>query len=250
MLYSNVYWFIHTDSYTSFLYPNIPDKMSTNDNTDPVTIPAPIPPPTRSSNGRAPLLPTDYTVLVERLTGTVKWFNNRAGFGFITVCEPGEYENKEIFVHWSSIRVSNSQYKYLFQGEYVDFTLVKVNHNNHEYQAMNVSGVKGGPIMCETRRALDHGGNYRRRPRDSTEEGDIGGAGGATGRRPPPRIRGPPHLSSSDDYRPSRRGPRNKPSATDSRPKSAGDEPTQDSALLDYVKVQSKRTRKTAAKTA
>ena len=104
-------------------------------------------------------IPTDsldasfnYTVIVQRLTGTVKWFNNKAGFGFITVCEPGDYNEKDIFVHYTSIRVTNSQYKYLVQGEYVDFTLVKANDNGHEFQAMDVSGVKGGPIMCETRR--------------------------------------------------------------------------------------------------
>ena len=97
---------------------------------------------------------TDYTVIHETLTGTVKWFNNKAGFGFITVCEEGEYKDKDIFIHYSSIRVSNLQYKYLVQGEYVDFTLVKANSDTHEFQAMNVSGVKGGPIMCETRRTM------------------------------------------------------------------------------------------------
>ena len=99
---------------------------------------------------------TDYTVIQETLTGTVKWFNNKAGFGFITVCEDGEYKDKDIFIHYSSIRVSNLQYKYLVQGEYVDFTLVKANSDTHEFQAMNVSGVKGGPIMCETRRTMVH----------------------------------------------------------------------------------------------
>ena len=95
----------------------------------------------------------DLTVIADCLTGTVKWFNNKAGYGFITVCD-GEYSGKDIFVHFSSIRVSNSQYKYLVQGEYVDFTLVKSENGAHEYQAINVSGVKGGPIMCETRRTL------------------------------------------------------------------------------------------------
>jgi len=38
-----------------------------------------------------------------RLIGRVKWFNNKAGFGFITVCD-GEYAEKDIFVHYSSIR--------------------------------------------------------------------------------------------------------------------------------------------------
>ena len=108
---------------------------------------------------------TDYTVITERLTGTVKWFNNKAGFGFITVCEEGEYKEKDIFVHYSSIRVSNSQYKYLVQGEYVDFTLVKAN-NGHEFQAMNVSGIKGGPIMCESRRIVAPIGFQPREPQN------------------------------------------------------------------------------------
>lgn len=88
----------------------------------------------------------------ERLTGMVKWFNNKAGFGFITVSGEGDYSGKDIFVHYTSIRVNNSQYKYLVQGEYVDFNLVKSENEKHEYHATDVSGVLGGSIMCETRR--------------------------------------------------------------------------------------------------
>ena len=86
-----------------------------------------------------------------RYTGRVKWFNNKSGFGFITQCE-GEQNEKDIFVHWSSIKVENSQYKYLVQGEYVDFNLMKPERGDHEYHAIEVSGVKGGKLMCETRR--------------------------------------------------------------------------------------------------
>lgn len=86
-----------------------------------------------------------------RYTGRVKWFNNKSGFGFITLCE-GEQNEKDIFVHWSSIKVENSQYKYLVQGEYVDFSLVKPERGEHEFHAVDVSGVKGGRLMCETRR--------------------------------------------------------------------------------------------------
>ena len=91
----------------------------------------------------------------ERFTGMVKWFNNKSGFGFITVCD-GEtcHSGKDIFVHYSSIRVSDIQYKYLVQGEYVDFTIVSSENDNHEYQATDVCGVKGGCIMCETRNTL------------------------------------------------------------------------------------------------
>jgi cold shock CspA family protein len=86
-----------------------------------------------------------------RLLGQVKWFNNKAGYGFITVND-GEFAGKDIFIHYSAIRVTNSQYKYLVQGEYVEFNLVKSNTDAHEYQATDISGVKGGALMCETRR--------------------------------------------------------------------------------------------------
>lgn len=88
----------------------------------------------------------------DRLTGMVKWFNNKAGYGFLTVCGEGQYANKDIFVHYTSIRVANSQYKYLTQGEYVEFEIVKSENDNHEFHASDVTGVKGGAIMCETRR--------------------------------------------------------------------------------------------------
>jgi hypothetical protein len=40
----------------------------------------------------------------------------------------------------------------LVQGEYVEFSLVETTNNNHEFQAVNVCGIKGGKLMCETRR--------------------------------------------------------------------------------------------------
>ena len=98
------------------------------------------------------------------LTGRVKWFNNKAGFGFITVCD-GAHSGKDIFVHYSSIQVQNSQYKYLVQGEYVDFLLVKPANSEHEFHAVSVSGIKGGNLMCETRRQ-----NYAVRNSRSTED--------------------------------------------------------------------------------
>lgn len=100
---------------------------------------------------------------VNRLTGMVKWFNNKSGFGFVTVCGDGEYGGKDIFTHYSAIRVTNSQYKYLVQGEYVDFNLVKSDSDKHEFNAGDVTGVMGGPILCETRRAVTLAQNEERR---------------------------------------------------------------------------------------
>ena len=86
----------------------------------------------------------------ERKVGQVKWFNNKAGYGFITVSINDE--PKDIFTHYSTIQVTNSQYKYLVQGEYVEFDLVDSTNDKHDVQAINVTGINRGPLMCETRK--------------------------------------------------------------------------------------------------
>ena len=89
----------------------------------------------------------------ERFIGRVKWFNNKAGYGFITVTD-GSKSGSDIFVHHSSIKVDSEQYKYLVQGEYLEFSLSETKTETHEFQAGDVSGIKGGKLMCETRRDL------------------------------------------------------------------------------------------------
>ena len=86
-----------------------------------------------------------------RQIGQVKWFNTKTGYGFITA-KQGEHEGKDIFTHYSSIRVTDSQYKYLVQGEYVELVIVKYSQGNHEYQSSDVTGILGGGLMCETRK--------------------------------------------------------------------------------------------------
>ena len=105
----------------------------------------------------------------QRLTGMVKWFNNKSGFGFITVCSEGELCDKDIFAHYSSIRVTNSQYKYLVQGEYVEFKLVKSESDKHENQATDITGIMGGPILCETRRQVLSTQSHEKRSRPKRE---------------------------------------------------------------------------------
>ena len=89
----------------------------------------------------------------DRYTGRVKWFNNKAGYGFITVTD-GPKASSDIFVHHSSIQVDSDQYKYLVQGEYVEFILSSVSNDVHDCQAGDVSGIKCGKLMCETRHEL------------------------------------------------------------------------------------------------
>nr|WP_010130552.1 cold shock domain-containing protein [Microbulbifer agarilyticus] len=53
----------------------------------------------------------------DRVTGTVKWFNNARGYGFITCSEGSE----DIFVHYRSIR--GDGYKTLNEGQAVEFEM-------------------------------------------------------------------------------------------------------------------------------
>jgi CspA family cold shock protein len=54
-----------------------------------------------------------------RATGTVKWFNDAKGFGFITP-EDGQ---KDCFVHYSAF--SGNGFKSLAEGDQVEFDLVQ-----------------------------------------------------------------------------------------------------------------------------
>ena len=85
---------------------------------------------------------------MDKSTGCVKWFNNKAGYGFVTV-KGGDQDGKDVFVHYSTIKVANDQFRYLVQGEYIEFELCKDDSGKHEFVVGNVSGIKGGQLMCE-----------------------------------------------------------------------------------------------------
>ena len=109
-----------------------------------------------------------------RQQGIVKWFNNRSGFGFVTTL--GD-DTKDIFVHHSGVSVNREQYKYLVQGEYVEFVLTESSNTDHEFQATEVTGIGSGPLMCETRFL----NKQERTDRDGSDSSD---------RRRQPRRRG------------------------------------------------------------
>jgi len=124
-----------------------------------------------------------------RYTGRVKWFNNRAGFGFVTVLD-GPQKGEDVFAHHSGIEVNDEQYKYLVQGEYVQFELRQSDNTSHPYQAGNIRGVMEGMLMCETRATMrKESNNQRRGERGGEWDGDD--RRNRKGRRPRPRGSGP-----------------------------------------------------------
>ena len=68
-------------------------------------------------------------VYVERLKGTVKWFNNAKGYGFI-----GRADGPDVFVHYSAI--SSEGYKSLQEGDPVEF---EITEGQKGPQAANVT---------------------------------------------------------------------------------------------------------------
>jgi CspA family cold shock protein len=87
----------------------------------------------------------------DRSTGSVKWFNNKAGYGFVTV-KGGDHDGKDVFAHYSAIKVIDDQFRYLVQGEYIEFDLTKDESGKHDFVVSNISGIKGGSLMCEVQR--------------------------------------------------------------------------------------------------
>jgi len=121
------------------------------------------------------------TSTAQRFIGRVKWFNNKSGYGFITGCN-GDIVGSDIFVHHSSIEVTGQQYRYLVQGEYVEFGLVALDNSEYKHQTTEVTGVCRGKLMCETHRELRSlRGKSRSSQEDSAEEGSS---------KRGPRVRG------------------------------------------------------------
>lgn len=84
-------------------------------------------------------------IKVGEYVGQCKWFNDRYGYGFITI-QTGEEKGKDIFVHHTGVKPLNSNYKTLKKGEYVNFNIV---NGENGLQAVDVTGIGGGSLMCD-----------------------------------------------------------------------------------------------------
>ncbi len=58
---------------------------------------------------------------MSRVTGTVKWFNDSKGFGFLAQDSGGE----DVFVHYSEIAKDDGGFKSLVEGTKVSFELTQ-----------------------------------------------------------------------------------------------------------------------------
>ena len=126
------------------------------------------------------------TQVAGRSNGRVKWFNNKHGYGFIT-CSSDDRPDEDVFVHHTALRTGEDQYRYLVQGEYVEFDWSKADTGAHEWQAAAVTGMGAGKLMCETRNDT----RQQARPGEGRPMWSEGGDNTeAQSNRPPHRIRG------------------------------------------------------------
>ena len=138
---------------------------------------------------------------MQREQGRVKWFNAKGGYGFVTllgadgqvqqsgvprVGADGGHPRREVFVHHSGLKVGSEQFRYLVEGEYVELEVRETEGKGDNvfprrglgavprYQGVEVRGIGGGPLMCETRNESSASANEYKSNNRTREVGQRG----------------------------------------------------------------------------
>jgi len=77
--------------------------------------------------------------------GTVKWFNSKKGYGFITPDDG----SSDVFVHYSAIKAEGGAFKIIYEGDIVEF---EVTQGKKGPQASDVVIVQEGPRQASRSR--------------------------------------------------------------------------------------------------
>lgn len=75
-------------------------------------------------------------------TGTVKWFNEKKGYGFIRPDGPGP-QQPDVFVHIRQLEKSNLEY--LDEGDYVSFDLIEGKAGKQQAGNIKLVSSHAGP---------------------------------------------------------------------------------------------------------
>ena len=109
----------------------------------------------------------------------------------------GGAPRREVFVHHSGLKVGSEQFRYLVEGEYVELEVRETEGKGDNvvprrglgavprYQGVEVRGIGGGPLMCETRNessasANEYKSNNRTREGGQREGGQRGAPRGVS----------------------------------------------------------------------
>lgn len=103
---------------------------------------------------------------MERASGTVKWFSQEKGFGFVT-----RDDGTDVFVHHSGI--SGRGFKTLEQGEPVEFEVIEEPKGLKAANLVRLNAPEGGQQPAD----MGQGGGYG----GAAERGGYGGGDGGYG---------------------------------------------------------------------